>query len=104
LIIYDHDKFRLVAQVFLLVALIVMFISAYVLKPKNTKMTYNTVVKSLIIAFPIMVFPFMVLSTWSVEEKIIMLLVTVFVMVCQFYGTVAVRKLIKKTFYPTDKS
>jgi hypothetical protein len=104
MVIYDHEKFKSIAQIFLLIAFVVYFATAFILKYKGIEITYKIVLRMfLLILFPIISFPFIFLSAMSLTDKIIGTVVVLSVCLTQFYGTITFRKMIKKLSSPSDK-
>jgi len=58
MVIYDHEKFKFVSQIFFLIAVVIYFIVAYYLKRKNVVITYNIALRLMFLVFPIIAFPF----------------------------------------------
>jgi len=103
MVIYDHDKFKSISQLFFLLAMLVYFIMAYVLKSKKIEITYKIALRLFFIIFPIIAFPFIFLSTMSPTDKFISTLIAMSGCLFQFYGTMAFHKIIKKTTTSPNK-
>jgi hypothetical protein len=104
MVIYDYNKLKSIEQIFLLIAFIVYFTVALILKYKKIEITYKIVLKMfLLILFPIISFPFLFLSPMSPKDKIIGTVIVLSVCLIQFYGTIAFRKMMRKLSSPSDK-
>lgn len=103
MVIYDHDKFKIISQIFLFAALIVYFSGAYILKRKGIEITYRIALKLFFVIFPIIAFPFIFLSTMSLAGKISSTLIALSGCLAQFFGTMAFHKLRKKKFTSSDQ-
>jgi hypothetical protein len=104
MVINDPVKFKFATQMFLLLALILMLIAAYILKCKKVDITYDVALKLLVfIMFPVIGFPFVFLSTMSISDKIISSVFALSVALLQFYGTKAFHKIKKQISAPSDK-
>ena len=104
MVINDPIKFRFVAQIFFLLALIIYFVTAYILKRNKVDITYAVAVKLLVfIVFPIVSFPFIVFSSWSIFDKILASVFALSAGLLQFYGTKAFHKMKNQSSAPSDK-
>lgn len=102
MIIYDDKMFKTITQLFLLLALLLLFFSAYILKRNKVEITYKVAFKLCIfLVFPIISFPFIIFSTWSVFDKMLASLFAISCALLQFYGTMSFHK-VKSIF--TNKS
>lgn len=95
--IQDSPNFKPIAQAFFLLALIVYFAIAFWLNKKGIEITYNIILKLiLLVLFPIIAFPFLVLSSMSLQNKIYGTVIILSLALLQFYGTKSFREMIKK--------
>jgi len=97
MVIYDHDKFKFISQIFLLLALLIYFIVGYYLKRKNVVITYKIALRLMLLVLPIVLFPFIFLTTMSLLDKFILTLIAISGALLQFYGTKAFHKMVKES-------
>jgi hypothetical protein len=104
MVIYDYVKYKAITQMFLLLALLTVFVTAYILKRKKVEITYKVAFKLLMLeGFPIVAFPFIVFSTMSILDKTIATMIALSGVLAQFFGTIAFHKMIKKPSSTSDK-
>jgi hypothetical protein len=103
MIIHDDKTFKTITQLFLFLAILLLFMTAYILKRKKVEITYKVAFKLFVyLVFPIVSFPFIILSTWSLLDKILASLFAISCALLQFYGTMSFHKL-KNKFINKDK-
>ena len=103
MIIQDSATFKSISRLFLLLALIVYAAVAYWFKKKGIEITYSIVLKLvLLVLFPIISFPFLVLSNMDVQNKIYATLFALFLGLSQFYITKSVREMLRGKKTSTD--
>jgi cytochrome bd-type quinol oxidase subunit 2 len=104
MVINDPVKFKFIAQLFFLLALLILFVTAFILKRNKVEITYHVAINLLIfVVFPIIMFPFLVYSDWSIFDKITASIIGLACGLLQFYGIKAFHKM-KKTSTPSDKA
>jgi uncharacterized membrane protein YccC len=104
MVINDPVKFKYITQIFLLLALLILFVTAYILKRNKVDITYSVALKLLLfVVFPVIGFPFVVFSAWSIFDKILSSVIALSAGLLQFYGTKAFHKIKNQSSTPTDK-
>jgi len=93
----NTTNFKLIAQSFFVLAITLYFLIALCLRMKKIEITYDIVFKLVFfIAFPIVAFPFLVLSDLSVKHKIYATIAALSLELFQFFATKLFRERVGK--------
>jgi hypothetical protein len=93
----NNDEFKLIAQSFFLFAIVLYLLICFCLKKKKIEITYDIVFKLVFfIMFPIISFPFLILSNLSIRHKIFAAVAALSTALIQFFVTKLFRERAKK--------